>query len=66
MTIPCKIEKMPNSDNFYKVVSLNEDQTYFKGTWRECAEYVNKIRLDIILKLNHEFEKVIMGDLMPN
>jgi hypothetical protein len=54
--IPLKIQNLMGST--YQVVSTNEETTFYQGTWRQCAEYINE-------KMMLRFKEILLDGIIP-
>ena len=54
--IPLKIQNLQGE--IYQVVSTNEETTYYQGSWRQCAEWINE-------KIIESFHQIISDGILP-
>lgn len=54
--IPLKIQNLQGE--IYQVVSTTEDKTYYQGSWRQCAEWINE-------KISESFTEILTDGIRP-
>jgi hypothetical protein len=54
--IPLKIQNLMG--NIYQVVSTTDEEPFYQGTWRQCAEWINE-------KMLIRFKEILTDGIIP-